>query len=212
MAYQPFDPRAVGKEISFTFGPLSGGNHARSVIERFGYICEESEKAAIAQFIKDKSSARRKGISDEELISYYFAYRQPMQIEAVDYSRKGEQSTVTLEGRFFGEDGAFSAFHSGKDSALAALKKLVESKFGETRIIRHESYSDSSGINAHSVSTVIIEDESGNRSEGRAKNQDIEISALYAYIDSVNKAYVCRHFSLAGAEAAREPVSSRSVA
>ncbi len=212
MAYQPFDPRAVGKEISFTFGPLSGGNHARSVIERFGYICEESEKAAIAQYIKDKSSARRKGISDEELISYYFAYRQPMQIDAVDYSRKGEQSTVTLEGRFFGEDGAFSALHSGKDSALAALKKLVESKFGETRIIRHESYSDSTGINAQSVSTVIIEDGSGFRSEGRAKNQDIEISALYAYIDAVNKAYVHRHFSLEGAKAAREAISSRSVA
>lgn len=195
MAYQPFDPRRVGKEISFTFGPLSGGNHARSVIENHGYICEESEKAAIAQFIKDQTRARRKGISDDELIKQYFSYRQPMQIDSVDYSRQGKCSKVTLEGKFFGKEGCFEGEHSGNDSALAALKKLVESEFGETRIIRHESYSDSSGINAHSVSTIILEDEFGFRTEGQAKNQDIEISALYAYIDAVNKSYVYRNFA-----------------
>ncbi|MFX7197956.1 hypothetical protein ABTI40_19165, partial [Acinetobacter baumannii] len=30
LAYQPYDPKEIGKEISFLFGPLSGGNHAKS--------------------------------------------------------------------------------------------------------------------------------------------------------------------------------------
>src|SRR5579885_1257794 len=44
MAYQPFDPRQIGKDISFAFGPLSGGNHARAIIESQGYVCAEDEK------------------------------------------------------------------------------------------------------------------------------------------------------------------------
>ncbi len=54
MAYQPFDPKEIGKNISFLFGPLSGGNHAKSIIEEFGYICAEFEKAEIAQYIKNQ--------------------------------------------------------------------------------------------------------------------------------------------------------------
>ena len=72
MAYQPFDPKVVGKDISFTFGPLSGGNHARSVIEDSGFICTDGEKAKIAQFIKDRSKDRRKDISDKELVGFLF--------------------------------------------------------------------------------------------------------------------------------------------
>ncbi len=68
MAYQPFDPQQTGKAISFVFGPLSGGNHAKSIIESNGYICGNNEKAHIAQFIKDQFKQRRKGVTDEELI------------------------------------------------------------------------------------------------------------------------------------------------
>ena len=31
---------------------MSGGNHAKSIINERGYICEESEKVEIAQFVK----------------------------------------------------------------------------------------------------------------------------------------------------------------
>ncbi len=39
LAYQPFNPSEIGKEISFVFGPFSGSNHAQSIIESFGCLC-----------------------------------------------------------------------------------------------------------------------------------------------------------------------------
>lgn len=198
MAYQPFDPRQIGKDITFSFGPLSGGNHARSIIESFGFVCEDKEKAKIAQFIKDHSKERRKGISDRELMKFYFQFRQPMQIDTVDYSRRGARSAVRVTGKFFGKEGTFNHDHSGNDSALHALKKMVESEFGEVKIISHSSRSDSEGIEAKSISQIVIEADGGNQFAGQAEDRDIEISAMRALIDAVNQAYVCRHYSVNG--------------
>lgn len=75
LAYQPFDPIDIGAEISFVFGPLSGSNHAKKIIEEQGYCCEEHEKTAIAQAIKDYYPDRRKGITDIELMQAYHHYR-----------------------------------------------------------------------------------------------------------------------------------------
>jgi 2-isopropylmalate synthase len=74
MAYQPFDPKEVGNKISFIFGPLSGSNHAKDILEKNGFKCPDNEKTAIAQAIKDKYADRRKGISDQELIAGYKEY------------------------------------------------------------------------------------------------------------------------------------------
>lgn len=76
MSYQPFDPKRVGSEIDIVFGPLSGGNHAKRIIEQHGEICHDNEKADIAQFIKNQYVDRRKGITDQEVMAGYFAYRQ----------------------------------------------------------------------------------------------------------------------------------------
>ncbi len=200
MAYQPFDPQKIGKEITFAFGPLSGGNHARSIIEAHGFVCANEEKAEIAQFIKDHSKDRRKGISDSEVLSYYFQYRQPITIESVDYTKRNDRSTVTIHGTFFDQRGKFRQEHSGKDSALAALKKLIESRFGNVDIINHSSQSDGEGINARSVSHVTIAcDINGKRMhfEGVAEDQDIEISAMRALIDASNLAYVHKTYATA---------------
>ncbi|MCH9769335.1 MAG: LeuA family protein [Gammaproteobacteria bacterium] len=73
-AYQPFDPKRVGNEISFVFGPLSGSNHAKSILQQHGFDCSEKDKVHITQAIKDMYAQRRKGITDEELIAGYKTY------------------------------------------------------------------------------------------------------------------------------------------
>jgi 2-isopropylmalate synthase len=97
-AYQPFDPRVIGKPVTFIFGPLSGGNHAKAIIEDAGYRCDDNEKAAIAQFVKDKFSQRRKGITDSELMNAYFEYRSPMTVDCVDYAKNDGRAHVILYG------------------------------------------------------------------------------------------------------------------
>jgi 2-isopropylmalate synthase len=203
LAYQPYDPQETGKEITFMFGPLSGGNHAKDIIEGHGYICAEEEKAELAQAIKQIYSERRKGITDDELIQGYFEYRKPIKVENIDYSKEKHQSSVSMSGTIFGETGDFSETHSGKDSALAAVKKMIEARFGPYRILNHRAQSDTAGIDANSISEIIIEtqnEESGEKQQfiGKGRDQDIEIAAIKALIDAVNFAYIEQHFRIAG--------------
>lgn len=197
MAYQPFDPKEIGKKISFLFGPLSGGNHAKSIIENFGYACADSEKAEVAQFIKNQFPLRRKGITDDELMQAYIQYRQPMHIDSIEYSKQSDRSKVQFSGRFFTEEpGHFEEENAGRDSALAAVKNAIEKRFGPFQILSHRSHSESAGIDACSISEIYIVDEYENQFRGNGSDQDIEISAIKALIDAVNRAYVLRHFAL----------------
>jgi 2-isopropylmalate synthase len=207
LAYQPFDPRQIGKEISFLFGPLSGGNHAKSIIESFGYRCEDSEKAKVAQYIKDCYSDRRKGITDKELLEVYFKYRSPIAVEHVDYSKSAGKSQVRMTGKFFDIEGEIDETREGKDSALAALKIAIEKRFGPFDILSHRSQSDSTGFNANSVSEILINVEGGRHYEGVGTDQDIEISAMRALIDAVNKAFVDMHYRID--ESAKQYVTAR---
>ncbi len=198
MAYQPFDPREIGKRITMLFGPLSGGNHAKSIIEDYGFVCNDDEKAAIAQYIKDKFSERRKGVTDEELMHAYFEYRQPIAIERIDYGKTANRASVRLHGRFFDRTGEIQEEHLGRDSALAAVKRAIEDKFGFIEILSHQSRSEGAGINANSRSRILITAANGKQYDGDGVDQDIEVAAMRALIDAVNKAYIDQYFSREG--------------
>ena len=58
----------------------------------------------------------------------------------------------------------------------------------------HKSESDRAGIDAKSVSTILITDSAKNAFEGVGRDQDIEISAMKALISAVNKAFIDRYF------------------
>jgi 2-isopropylmalate synthase len=197
MVYQPFDPRQIGKEISFLFGPLSGGNHAKSIIEGVGFRCEDAEKTAIAQYIKDHYKTRRKGITDAELIDVYFEYRSPIVIDRFDYSRTKSRCELILHGKFYNHHGEMHEFYEGKESALAALKKAIEKHSGEEfELLNLRSQSDVTGIHANSVSKVTIMTHDAKVYEGSGIDQDLEISAMKAFIHAINQAYIVERFSL----------------
>ena len=146
--------------------------------------------------LKELYSDRRKGITDEELLEGYFEYRKVIRVENLDYSKSSNKSEVHIQGKFFDQEGEFRAKHEGKDSALAALKAAVDERFGQTTIQSHQSESDSAGINANSISTILLLDEEGNMVQGKGIDQDIEISAMKAFINAVNNAYINRHFRI----------------
>lgn len=196
LAYQPFDPREVGKEISFVFGPLSGGNHAKSIIEGAGYRCSDSEKAAIAQFIKTFYETRRKGVTDDEVLAAYFEYRKPIAIDNFDYGKRSNHSEIFLHGRFFDYEGELHESYEGRDSALATLKKAIDARFPGLHIVSYHSESAGSGISAASISTIVVADQSGKTFTGRGEDSDIEISAMKALIDGVNRAFIDAQYRL----------------
>jgi 2-isopropylmalate synthase len=100
-------------------------------------------------------------------------------------------------GKFFDQEGDIHEIYEGRDSALAALKQAVDKYFGPIRIHSHKSQSDGETINAESISTIVISDSSQELFEGIGVDQDIEISAMKAFIDAVNKAFVDQNFRIA---------------
>lgn len=195
LSYQPFDPSEVWTKITFSFWPLSWWNHAKDIIKNFGYICDDDEKAEIAQFIKDYFSTRRKGITDNELLKWYFEYRNPINITSFDYSKSSDTSSVNLTWKFFDLNWSFSKNNPWKDSALAALKFLIEDKFWAFKIQNYESKADSEWIDAKSISTILIKTKANSWIyKWIWIDEDIEISAMKALINAVNNAYVEMNF------------------
>ncbi len=196
LAYQPFDPKETGKEISLAFGPLSGGNHARSIIEAAGYLCKDDEKAKIAQYIKDTYPLRRKGITDEELIKAYLKYRSPICVDEIDYERNQNVSRIVLEGEFFGQTGTINHSYEGKDSALTTLKAAIDGHYPGLVVEHYSCESVGSGVNATSRSRIVISRADGVLFEGVDSDHDISRSAMHALVKAVNKAYIDQHYKL----------------
>lgn len=190
LSYQPFDPREVGSEISFVFSALSGSNHARDIIEKFGYKCADSEKAVITQYIKDYYHDRRKGITDLELLDAYKKYHAPIIVEHISYTKDEDNLIlVKINGKFFEEvDNVVK--YKGSGSALSALNIAVNQKLEKNvTVLDYRSSSRGNTVEAVSISDVTIEC-GGNIIIGHAEDNDIEISALKAFIDAVNNVYV----------------------
>ncbi len=196
LAYQPFDPQVIGNQITFTFGPLSGSNHAKNIIESHGYRCDPDEKVVIAQAIKDYYHDRRKGVTDEELIRAYLEYRKPMQITNFEYGKTHTEHFLDLQGKFFNHEGHHKIHYQGTGSSLSALEQAIHKEMGPINIENYHSESKGKNINAVSQSTIIISTDDQKTFVGIAEDEDIEISALKALIDAANKAYIDRNFTL----------------
>lgn len=189
LAYQPFDPKDIGSEISFVFGPLSGSNHAQQIIHKHDYICLDTEKVAITQAIKDFYSDRRKGITDEELINAYRVYRSPIRADHLSYAKSENNTTaLTIKGRFFDQDEIVIEYH-GKGSALSALNEAVSRHFPGVAVEGYNSRSQGHSIDSVCESNIILGIKDA-RYSGTATDEDIEISAIKAFIVAVNHAYV----------------------
>jgi 2-isopropylmalate synthase len=194
LAYQPFDPKDIGSEISFVFGPLSGSNHAQQIIHKYGFICADAEKVAITQAIKDFYADRRKGITDDELIASYKAYRAPIKVNDLSYAKNANNTTtLTLHGKFFDKD-KMVVEYKGKGSALSAINEAVSKYFPHITVEDYNSRSQGNSIDSLCESHIIVSVNHDKRYSGSATDDDIEISAIYAFIAAVNNAYVETNF------------------
>ena len=194
-AYQPFDPKEVGKEITFIFGPLSGSNHAQSIINDQGYTCNNDEKVEVTQFIKDYFSNRRKGLTDKEFMQAYFAYRASIKIDAYKYRKRSEVTEVNIIGTFNGEKDDIKMTSKIGGTALTTLHKALEKYLSPISIESYRSQSKDKGENAISIASISI---SYNNSlyTGIGEDIDIEVSALKALVNAVNRALTHTNYAI----------------
>ena len=190
LAYQPFDPNSVGSEISFVFGPLSGGNHAKKIIEDNGYICKDEEKSLIAQKVKDIYHDRRKGVTDKELLQAYKQIRSPINLTNIDYGKASGENYVALEGNFFDKQ-TVTIKDKGDNSALSTLLNAIKEHIPNIKIEDYRSKSlKDAGINSKSETVIIVNNSNEDSFKGVAVDRDIELSALKALINATNEMYL----------------------
>jgi len=195
LSYQPFDPKDIGGEIILVFSPLSGSNHAQSIIVGAGYQCNDNEKIAITQFIKDYYHDRRKGITDTELITAYKKFRAPIIVDNIQYTKNNDYSQLIIEGQLF--DKNRQVFHYSPDeSLLVGLNNSLNTYLNTEIIVRdYRSSSRGSDVTALSLSEITVES-NGKVFIGKANDYDIEISALKAFIDAANQVYVEQNYKI----------------
>lgn len=192
--YQPFDPKNVGKKgIELVFGPSSWGNHAKEIIEKYGYVCGNHEKSAIAQYIKKYYKGRYKWVTDAEVVDAYFEYRyendkKPVQIEKINFSRENGSATVELFWKFFDMTDISQTIEWG-DGAFTAVKKLFDKIMPSYSVEDYGQAADGKTTWAKAVSVVIITD-GKKRFTGNGEDQDINRSAIRALVDAYNRAWI----------------------
>jgi 2-isopropylmalate synthase len=195
LAYQPFHPHDVGSEVTLVFGPMSGGNHAKAIVEEAGFICEDSDKAAVAQHIKDLFKERRKGVTDEEVVEGYIDYFAPIKTDHLSYSKQDDEINLRLEGEFFGKP-ALKVQDIGKDSAMAILFDAIQEVLPGLTIIDYYAVSDEVGnIQAECCTHIKVKHERVGIVAAQATDRDIQISAMRALIKAINKLHVLEHRS-----------------
>ena len=197
LAYQPFDPAEIGGEITFVFGPLSGSNHARQIILKHGYVCDDHEKVVITQAIKDYYHDRRKGITNEELLSAYKVYREPIKVDKISYAKDNDSklTALTLHGKFFDQQDVVIEYY-GNGSALNALSKTLEELIPNLVILDYNARSQSDGRDASCHSHVVVSAGRDERYIGSATDNDIEFSAIKALIAAANNVYIDINYKL----------------
>jgi 2-isopropylmalate synthase len=193
--YQPFKPSDVGQSISFVFGPLSGSNHAQSIINKHGFICEHKERQTIMQFIKDFHSNRRKGLTDEEFMQAYFAYRAPIKVNEISFEKINNERHFTMQASVFDEVSQIDFVCQDSDTATTALHRYLAENFAPFEIQSYRSESKEPGRNAEAHATISIAANNGFY-QGNAHDRDIESAALKALIDAYNQLLIEQHYSI----------------
>ena len=98
-------------------------------------------------------------------------------------------------GNFFGREGELSWTRQGDDSALVALKELIDQELPGTEILSHRAESEEEGARSRSVSRIVIRNGGDQNWTGVGVDSDIEIAAMKALLDAVNRAWIDKHFA-----------------
>ena len=194
-AYQPFNPNEVGQKITFVFGPLSGSNHAQSIINEHGYSCSNDEKIMITQFIKDFYSNRRKGLTNKEFMHAYYAYRSPIKISLYKYRKRAEYTEISIDATIYNKATTITAKSKVGGTALTALHHALEDYLSPISIESFRSQSIEKGEQSQSNASICIS-YCNKLYKGTGTDIDIEVSALKALVNAVNKTLIDQRYIL----------------
>jgi len=74
LAYQPFDPSEIGREMRFVYGKHSGSTAIRSVLKQVGIPVSQRQLQLFIDFLKSKHQFSNHGISEIELVELFTVF------------------------------------------------------------------------------------------------------------------------------------------
>ena len=125
----------------------------------------------------------------------YFAYRAPIKINTYKYRKRAELAEINIVGTFNGKKDNIKTTSKKGGTALSALLSLLENYISPISIESYRSQSKDKGENAISIASISI---SYNNAlyTGIGEDIDIEVSALKALVNAVNRALTYSNYAI----------------
>ena len=190
--YEPMSPEMVGHSRRIVLGKHTGANALKSKLKEFHIDLTDDQFYKVFNEIKSLGDSG-KCVTDDDLIAIAItelssARETPIVLKGLGLSSGGGVSpTATVRLEIDGVENESASTGVGPvDAALNAIRLLIQ----DTMDIELEEYNleaITGGTDALAEVFVISSDAEGNKSTGRATNQDIVMASILAVLDSINK-------------------------
>ena len=190
--YEPISPELVGHSRKIFLGKHTGANALRSKLNDYSIELDDEQFEKVFHQIKSLGD-RGKCVTDDDLKAIALtelvsARETPIKLKGLGLlCGAGVSPTATVKLDINGTEKETS--HTGVgpvDAALNAIRELIQ----DTMDIELEEYNleaINGGTDALADVFVISSDSEGNKSTGRAINDDIVMASILAVLDSINK-------------------------
>ena len=190
--YEPMSPEMVGHSRRIVLGKHTGANALKSKLEEYHLELNQDQFCKVFNEIKNLGDGG-KCITDDELVAIAVtelssARETPIVLKGLGLSSSGDVSpTATVKLEINGEEKEAASTGVGPiDAALNAIRLLVKDSM-DVDLEEYNLEAITGGTDALAEVFVISSDSYGNRSTGRATNQDIVMASILAVLDSMNK-------------------------
>ena len=190
--YEPISPEQVGHSRRIVLGKHTGANALKSKLKEYHIDLNEEQFQNVFDHIKALGD-KGKTVTDDDLKAIAItelgsAREKPIVLKGLGISVNFTVSpTATVKLEIDGVEKESSATGVGPvDASINAIHSLIE----ETVHIELDEYNIeaiSGGTDALAEVFVVTSDSFGNKSTGRAINDDIVKASILAVLDSINK-------------------------
>ena len=190
--YEPISPELVGHSRKIVLGKHTGANALKSKLKDYHIDLDDDQFEKVFSQIKALGD-RGKCVTDDDLKAIALtelgsARETPIKLKGLGLLSGAIVSpTATVKLEIDGVEKETSNTGVGPvDAAINAIRELIE----DTMNIELEEYNleaINGGTDALADVFVISSDNEGNKSTGRAINDDIVMASILAVLDSINK-------------------------
>ena len=192
LTYEPISPELVGHSRRIVLGKHTGANAVKAKLEKYNIDLTEEQFQNVFDQIKALGD-KGKTVTDDDLRAIAIteissAKETPIKLEGLGILSGAIVSpTATVKLNINGKLKETSCTGVGPvDAAINAIRELIQ----DTMDIELEEYNleaITGGTDALAEVFVISSDGEGNKSTGRATNDDVIMASILAVLDSINK-------------------------